>query len=255
MRNWLPVVLVLLASTTASAAPDEQNLPAPQAPHRDPDFFFGRPDGSFAVRGNWLFSHAGSDWYDFVTDQLTLDKGSFNAPGVTFEAGFSLSPRFDVIGGVEVSNAWSSSEYRRYVDNNRLPITQTTQLQGTTISGSVKYALIPRGHEVGSVAWVPTTFVPYVGAGAGAHWYKLSQQGDFVDFVDLSVFTDVFRSTGWSPSAHVFGGADIKVYKRLYVSVEARYQWAKGDLGVDWIGFDPIDLSGLSVGSGINVVF
>src|SRR5262245_52072128 len=110
MRNWLPVVLVLLASTTASAAPDEQSSPAPvQAPRRNPDFFFGRPDGSFGVRGSWLFSRAGSDWYDFVTDQLTLDKGSFNAPGVTFEAGFSLSPRFDVIGGVEVSNASSSS--------------------------------------------------------------------------------------------------------------------------------------------------
>ena len=81
---------------------------------------------------------------------------------------------------------------------------------GTTINGSLKYALIPRGHEVGSVAWVPATFVPYVGAGGGAHWYKVSQQGDFVDYMDLSVFTDVFRSSGWSPRAHVFGGADIK---------------------------------------------
>lgn len=253
MRNWLTAVLVLLAGATAYAAPGEQGPPAPQ--RANPDFLFGRPDGSFGVRGNWIFSRAGSDWYDFVTDQLTLDKGSFNAPAVTFEAGFSLNSRVDVVGGVDVSNASTSSEYRHFIDNNRLPITQTTELRGTTISGSLKYALIPRGREVGSVAWVPSTFVPYVGAGGGAHWYKLTQQGDFVDFIDLSVFTDVFRSSGWTPSAHVFGGADIKVYKRLYITIEARYQWAKGDLGAEWIDFDPIDLSGLQIGSGINVVF
>jgi hypothetical protein len=119
----------------------------------------------------------------------------------------------------------------------------------------VKYALVPRGREVGSVAWVPTTIVPYVGAGGGAHWYKLTQQGDFVDALDLSVFTDFFESSGWKPSVHVFGGADFKMYRRLYLTVEARYQWANGDFGTDFINFDPIDLSGLHIGTGINIVF
>jgi hypothetical protein len=41
----------------------------------------------------------------------------------------------------------------------------------------------------------------------------------------------------------------------MYLTVEARYEWAKGDLGRDWIDFDPIDLSGLHVGTGINFVF
>ena len=256
MRTWLPAVLILLTGVTTYAAPGEQDTPAsPQVRHKSPDFFFGRPDGSFGVRGSWIFSRAGSDWYDFVTDQLTIDSGAFNAPAVTFELGFALTPRFDVVAGVDVSSASTSSEYRHFVDNNRLPITQKTELRGTTISGSVKYALVARGREVGSVAWVPSTVVPYVGAGGGAHWYGLTQQGDFVDYVDLSVFRDVFKSSGWTPSAHVFGGADIKIYKRLYLTIEARYQWAAGDLGTDWIDFDPIDLSGLHVGSGINFVF
>jgi hypothetical protein len=174
---------------------------------------------------------------------------------VTFEASFFVTPKLEIVGGVDVSSSSTSSEYRRFVDNNRLPITQKTELRGTTITGSLKYALIERGREVGSVAWVPSTIVPYVGAGGGAHWYKLTQQGDFVDFVDLSVFTDLFQSSGWTPSAHVFGGADIKMYKRLYLTVEARYQWADDDLGADWINFDPIDLSGFQLGTGINVVF
>ena len=51
------------------------------------------------------------------------------------------------------------------------------------------------------------------------------------------------------------GARTSRMYKRLYLTVEARYMWAAGDLGSDWIDFDPIDLSGLRVGSGINVVF
>jgi hypothetical protein len=245
MRSWLPAIFIFLAAATAQAAPGEQDSPAPiQVPRGSPDFLFGRPDGSIGIRGSWIFSRASSDWYDFVTDQLTIDQGAFNAPSITFEVGFFVSPRFDVVAGVDVSGSSTHSEYRRLVDNNRLPITQKTELRGTTISGSLKYALIERGREVGSVAWVPNTVVPYVGAGGGAHWFRLTQQGDFVDYVDLSVFTDLFKSSGWSPSAHVFGGADIKLHRRLYLTVEARYEWAAGDLGADWINFDPIDCRG-----------
>jgi len=256
MRYWLPAVLVLVAGNTAYAAPDEQDAPASvQRPRENPDFLFGRPAGTFGIRGSWIFNREGSDWYNFVTDQLTIDRGAFNAPAVTLEVGFSLSPRFEVLAGVDFSGSSTSSEYRRFVDNNRLPINQRTELKGTTLSGSVRYALVPRGREVGSVAWVPSSIVPYVGAGGGTHWFKLTQQGDFVDFVDLSVFSDAFVSSGWSPSAHVFGGADVKLHKRIYLTVETRYEWTKGDLGRDWIGFDPIDLSGLHVGTGINFVF
>jgi hypothetical protein len=256
MRYWLPAVLILLAAVPSYAAPDGQDQPDPgSGSRRSPDFLFGRPSGTFGIRGNWVFNRGGSDWYDFVTDQLTIDKGAFNAPGVTLEVGFLLKPRLDVLAGVDFSGTSTDSEYRRFVDNNRLPINQRTELRGTTISGSLKYFLVPRGREVGSVAWVPNTVVPYVGVGGGTHWFKLTQQGDFVDFVDLSVFSDAFVSSGWSPSAHVFGGADVKLNKRMYLTVEARYEWAKGDLGRDWIDFDPIDLSGLHVGTGINFVF
>jgi hypothetical protein len=249
------VLVVLVGAPTRATAGEQDTAPSAQAPRRSPDFLFGRPDGSIAVRGSWIFSRGGSDWYDFVTDQLTIEDGAFSAPAITFEVGFLVTPRLDIVAGFDLSGSSTRSEYRDFVDNNRLPITQTTELDGATITAGVKYALIPRGREVGNVAWVPSTVVPYVGAGGGAHWYELTQQGDFVDFVDLSIFSDVFRSSGWSPSAHVFGGADIKLHRRLYLTIEARYRWTAGDLGAEWIDFDPIDLSGLEIGTGINVVF
>jgi hypothetical protein len=41
----------------------------------------------------------------------------------------------------------------------------------------------------------------------------------------------------------------------MYLAVEARYAWAKTDLSQDFVGFDPIDLSGLSVTGGFNLLF
>jgi hypothetical protein len=161
MGYVLAAILVLCAAAAVNAEAGEQDQPpSSQAPRRSPDFLFGRPDGSIAVRGSWIFNRGGSDWYDFVTDRLTLESGDFNAPAVTFELGFLVTPRLDIVAGVDISSASSTSEYRDFVDNNRLPITQSTQLRGTTITGGVKYALIPRGREVGNVAWVPSPVIP-----------------------------------------------------------------------------------------------
>ena len=81
------------------------------------------------------------------------------------------------------------------------------------------------------------------------------QRGDFVDFQDLSVFPDVFQSKGWAPSAHAFGGVDIKLYRALFATMEGRYSYAHAKLGSDFVGFDPIDLSGFRISAGINVLY
>jgi hypothetical protein len=252
MRMWLPVIVVLLMTGTANAGPPEQDPPPARRPA--PDFLFGPPDGTLGVRFSWLSGRAGSDWYDFITDQLTLEKKNFNGPGIGTDLGITLTPRIDLMVGFDYSQSTTPSEYRRFVDNNRLPIEQTTELRGAVISGGLKFALTERGREVGRLAWVPRKVVPFVGAGGGAMWFQVRQTGDFVDYVDLSVFTDVFESTGWAPTAHVLGGVDVRVLRRAYVTFDARYTWASGDLGPDWIDFDPIDLSGLRVSAGINFI-
>jgi hypothetical protein len=245
--------LALLVFFCSTAGYAQQAGPPPR---RDtPDFLFGRPDGSVGVRGGWLFARAGSDWFDFVSDQLTLDRRDFNAPGIAADVSVFLRPRIDAVVGMEYNAASTPSEYRDFVDNNRLPITQETELRHVALTGSLKFALTERGRQVGNFAWVPHSVVPYVGGGGGALWYRLEQVGDFVDFVDRSVFTDVFRSEGWAPTGHVFGGVDVKLTRRLFVTFDGRYIWAKPSLGREFIDFDPIDLSGFRTSAGVNLVF
>ena len=246
-------VVLLVFCLLAAAPAGAQTRPAPVRPA--PDFLFARPDGSLTVRGSWMFARAGSDWYDFVTDQLTVETGDFNAPGIGFDLGIAVTPRVEAQFGFDYSHVEVRSEYRAFVDNNRLPITQDTRLREMNLSGNVKVALTERGREVSRFAWVPGTVVPYVGAGGGMLWFDVQQAGDFVDFVDYSVFTDVFRARGWTPSAQLFGGADVKVLKRLYVTADLRYLWGAGELGREWIDFDPIDLAGFRLSAGVNVNF
>lgn len=250
MRLFLACLLLSVSVVPPALA----QTPA-AAPRPSPDFLFGAPDGAVTIRGSWLFASAGSDWYEFVSDHLTLERDDFNAPGIGVDISVALTPRLDVQFGLDYSNARMASEYRDFVDNNRLPITQTTRLRELNLSGNVRFGLTERGREIGRFAWIPRRVVPYMGAGGGVLWFDVNQTGDFVDFLDLSIFTDVFRSAGWTPSAQVFGGVDVRLFKQFYLMFDGRYLWAAGDLGRDWIDFDPIDLAGFRLSGGINIVF
>lgn len=249
MRFCLALLLVL--STAASAAAQGQ----PPVRRPPPDFLFDKPHASVTTRGSWLFARSRSDWYEFVTDQLTLDRKDFNVPGFGADVNVPLTSRLDVQFSFDVSRSSKLSEYRDWLDNNRLPIEQTTALREINLSGNVRYALTERGRQLSRLVWLPRTIVPFVGAGAGALHHKLEQTGDFVDFVDLSVFPSRFTSNGWTPSAQVFGGVDVRVLKRVYVTVDGRYLWAAADLGRDWVDFEPIDLAGFRLSGGVNFIF
>jgi hypothetical protein len=222
-----------------------------------PDFLFGSPNGMIGVRSGWVFASANSDLFTFVQQHLTVDRKDFNAPAIGVDVEVNVNPRLSAIGGFDYARASKDSEYRDFVDNQRLPITQTTQLSEFNLSGSLKFAVTPRGRDISSRAWIPAAVTPYVGAGGGFLHYEFLQYGDFID-VDsqaMDIFTDTFRSSGWAPSGHIFGGVDVRVYKRLYLSGEGRYLWSSSTPDRDFIDFDPIDLAGFKATVGVHYMF
>jgi hypothetical protein len=246
---WLLVFWPVLQSPPAFG----QDAEPPRQPA--PDFLFKPPVGSVGVRGAWVLPRAGSDLFDFLNETLTIEKGDFRGGAVEAHVGFAVTSRIDVQFGIEGGRSSVRSEYRDWVDNNFRPIEQTTGLETVHLTGEVRYALLPRGYTVSRLAWVPRGISPYVGLGAGAAFYEFRQTGDFVDYVDNSVFSDDFRSKGWTPTVHAFGGVQWHLYKRLFATVELRYVWADARLERDFVDFEPIDLAGARTSGGIEFVF
>lgn len=238
----------------APAPLEPPRRPVPQLP-RSADFLFGAPRGWLSVRGSWLVPRAGGDLFEFVSEQLTLDRSDFRARGFATDVGVAVAPRLDVVAGFDIAREETGSEYRRFVASNAQPITQATRLQQTTVSGGVRYSPLGRGRSISRYAFIPRRIVPYAGAGATVGFYSFTQRGQFVDFTDLSIFTDRFTSDGWTIGPYVQGGADLQVWKRLSVTFDARYTWLQGDLDSDFSGFDGIDLAGFRAGTGISIVF
>jgi hypothetical protein len=262
VRRGLSVVfavLALLSGVDRARAADEPGAAAAQrtVPEREtsPDFFFSKPRGWFAVRGGWLFPRASGDLFRFVGDQLTVDRSDFHAQAFNTEIGVTLSPRLAIEIGLDLSRRTIGSEYRRFVASNDRPITQQTSLNQGGFSTGVRWTPGGYGHRISRFAFIPRRLAPYIGAGFNLVSYRFAQSGQFVDFADLSVFSDVFVSKGWTMGPYVRGGADLQLWRRLYLNVDARYAWLHSDLERDFIGFDGIDLASFRAVTGISVVF
>lgn len=243
-----------MGGTAAGAAPPGHSQPS-QQPRSNPDFLFGRPRGAISLKGTWFRARADSDLLDFVRERLTVDRRDFNTAGLTTGIAMAMTPWIDTEIGLDFSRASTASEYRRFFDQNRLPITQETRLINLDLIANIRVALLPRAREVSRLVWIPHAVVPYVGAGAGYMWYQFRQTGDFVDFVDLSIFTATLQSAGWRPSAHVLAGTDVRLHGRFFIELEGRYRWAHAKPGGDFVGFDAIDLSGAKLAAGISYLF
>lgn len=228
---------------------------AAAAEAKEHGFRLGAPKTTLAVRAGFLYASADSDLYDFTTDQLTLERRDFDAPTIGIELARRLRPRLDLVVGVDYAESDASSEFRDFVDQDNRPIEQDTRLKQTGITLSGRYYLTPRGRTVGSYAWIPNRLTPYVGGGLGILRYRFAQEGDFVDFEDLSIFRDRFQSSDWTTSSHAFIGLDIKIELDLRLSIEARYTWAEATLEDDFLGFEPLDLSGLRTAAAVHFLF
>jgi len=247
---WLVGAVLCLCADPATASEPQVSPSEPTA-----DFLFGRPRGHVALWGGWQMARADSDIHDFFNRTLTVDGGDFDSFVFGVDVGISLSRRVDVVFGLEVNRASASSEYRDYVDDGNLPITQDTTLTVVPLTGGVKLYLTPRGREVSRYAFLPSKVRVYAGGSGGGVWYRLEQRGDFVDFVDLSIFTSTFRSSGWGLEAQGYGGVEVSLGLRWSVAFEGRYVWATAGLGDDYVRFEPIDLSGMRIKAGVHVSF
>lgn len=259
-RTLVVGLWIVLAATTPVRAdgPEEESAAAQRSgPAQDPvaDFFFGQPRGWFALRGGLLMPRAGGDLFTFVSEQLTVSRSDFRTPAFNMELGILLTESLAAEAGLDVGGRTVDSEYRRFISSTGSPITQTTKLVQNGLVIGVRYTPAGHGQRISRLAFIPRRMTPYVGAGLQAAYYSFSQTGSFVDFVDRSIFPDVFRSDGWALGPYLRAGVDLQLWRRLYVNGDIRYAWLRSDLSRDFVGFEGIDLAGARAATGISVKF
>ncbi|HVA56277.1 MAG: hypothetical protein WBQ26_05635 [Gemmatimonadaceae bacterium] len=218
-------------------------------------YLFHAPTTTFTVRTGYDFASANSDIFSTVMNELTLNRSDFSSATIATDLAFTLSPQVDAEFGLGYSRSAAQSQFRGWLDNNNLPIQQSTEFTRVPLTVGLKAYLQPRGQSIGKFAWVPARFAPYVGAGVGTMYYKFRQGGDFVDTLSTNVFPSVLTSSAWTPMADAFAGADFTINPNMAFTAEARYSWAQGQMGGDFSGFNRIDLSGVAITAGVTFRF
>lgn len=225
-----------------------------------PDFRFGRPNGSLSLVFGYGVPRGASDIWEEVDTLFTLARSDFQAPVMGAALAFTLDERWDLALEIAHSGSERWSEYRDWVEEGkggeRIPIEQKTTFRRTPVMIAAHYYMRDRGRSVGRLAWIPARWTPYLGVGLGRVFYRFAQEGDFVDFVDSSIFAGEFQSRGSAWMAQVFGGAQWSLGRSTVLRAEARYGWARAELDrLSYTGYDPIDLSGFQATLGLGIRF
>jgi len=218
-------------------------------------FLFRPPLGSVTLAAGFSHAAARGDLFADARTNLTLGRSAFDAISLGADVAWRVTPRLDATLGASYAGSSARSAYRGWLDQNDAPIEQTTSFERVPVTVGLNVYLLPRERSIGRFAWIPRRYALYVGASAGAAWYRYRQKGDFVDYQTSNVFADVFRSSAWTPAAQGLGGMDISLSPTLALVAQTRYLWARGQLGPDFSGYHRIDLSGLSTTLGFTVRF
>ena len=218
-------------------------------------FLFHVPKASLTVHGGFAQPMASGGVFALARNELTLGRSDFGSGNFGLDLAIVASPRVEVVLGFGRSSSSARSEYRDWVDNNDLPIEQTTSFQRTPITASLRYYLTDRGRQIGSVAWIPARFTPFVSAGAGMMSFKYEQSGDFVDSQTFGVFSDQLTSKGWKGVLQAGAGAQWSLNQRMNLTGEVRYLHGTGSgdaNGGDFSGYK-VNLSGVSTLIGLTL--
>ena len=218
-------------------------------------FLFKQPRVTFGLQAGQTLPSASDGVFDLFTRELTLEKSDFAAFSVGGDIGVRATDRLDIVLGLSYASSSKSSEFRDWVDNNDLPIEQSTDLRRVPLTLSARFFPTDRGRSVGRYAWVPSPLLPYVGAGVGVTWYKLEQEGDFVDSESLDIFYDRLESNNVAPTVHVLAGAQWWPTSRFGLTGEARYSWGSASLDNGFSDFDSINLKGFQWTAGVAARF
>jgi hypothetical protein len=218
-------------------------------------FRFDPPKVHFSIQVGADQTKAGNEIVQDVSNWMTLDPRDFHQAKIALEFGVRLSERTDIDFEMVFAGSSKSSEFRDWVDNEDLPIEQTTDFFKSTFGLNVKRYLRNRGERLSQFAWIPTGWAPFVGAGGGLAVYQFGQMGDFIDFQTSEVFGADLESRGHGAIGKVFAGMDFYLGAEWGLTTTWQYTWVTSPMNGDFQQFQPFDLGGLGGQFGVRLLF
>lgn len=177
-----------------------------------------------------VFTGSPSDFEDFVFGADYLWRTSRNG-GLLF--------------GGSIYEGRATQAYIDWVDAEGRDISHTTTLELADLTAA--YVL----------RFGRSSVQPYVGGGGGLLWWKLREEGSFIDFVDpeYPIIFASYLADGTTWELFALAGIDFRLGRRWSFFFEGRYRWAEDELNLDFSGFGTIDLSGGQLAGGVAYNF
>jgi hypothetical protein len=215
-------------------------------------FLFRQPQVQLTLRAGPVLPRAHGDIFELLTTELTLERSDFRAPALSAELAFLAGSRVDLALGAGWASSESRSEFTDWLGADGAPIAQTTSFRTIPLTATIRLHALPRGRAVSRLAWLPTRTSPYIGAGAGMTWYRLQQEGEFLDTQACEadenacgIFFREYEATGKRVTMHGAAGVDHWFSPRLGLNLEARYTMGSAPGSHSFRTYDSLDLSGL----------
>jgi hypothetical protein len=241
MKKLLTVfAIMLLLPLTASAQDDN---------------YRSAYNGTISIRIGTMSLAGDSDLWDENFDYLTYEMEDFDGSSFGMEYNWFMNDLVTLGFGFDYYSQSVSTEYRDYIADDGLPIYQNIDLNVVPLTVTVK--ITPFGNGAPKYGKNQGfAIVPWIGGGVGIYAFTYQEDGEFIDFWDDSIFNATFISDSEAAFGyHLAGGLVVPLSSKFDVFAEVRKFWAEGELGPDFEGFEPLDLSGITFIGGASIRF
>lgn len=200
-------------------------------------------EGEFRLRLGAFRPEGDSEYWrdkqlDFPGDASDLESAS---GGIDYLLG--LNNHLSLMFSGSYFQGETTQAYRDLVDNFGDRIRHDTTLDIGSATIGLVFHLSPPGSPV----------IPYIGAGGGAYFWRLEENGDFVDFNrNNEIFNARLTSDGTAFGGYGVVGLEAPVSRNLSIFAEGRWTKVDADLKDDFEGFGNIDLSGREFSAGLS---
>ena len=191
--------------------------------------------GEFTPRGDddyWIDKRADftGDADDFADDLLAVD---YIQP---------LGPRMGLLLSAGTWEAALAQRYDRFEDPNGLGIFHTTSFELTALEAGLIWNLTDRQAVIS----------PYIGIGGGYYDWRLVEDGEFIDFADLTIFDARFTESGDTFGWFWVAGLAVPLGDSWELFAEGRWSEMNDNLGGDFEGLGTLDLGGTTIAFGVG---